>query len=89
MECNSRCQLGRNRYELSLAKTTFKKDNVPKYVGVTVKQGNATVVVKGNSRFYSAEVAVDNCNARYVYGIRVYVFVRVVICLPSPLLSSS
>ena len=51
--CNKRCQLARDRYQLKLAKTKYKKDNVKKYTSTQL-----------NQRQYSAEVSKGKCNSR-------------------------
>lgn len=53
ISCNKRCQLSRDRYQLNLAKTKYKKDNVKKYTTTQL-----------NQRFYSGEVAKGACNSR-------------------------
>jgi len=51
--CNKRCQLARDRYQLKLAKDTYKKNNVKKYTTSEI-----------NQRSYSGQVAKGSCNAR-------------------------
>lgn len=51
--CNKRCQLARDRYQLKLAKNTYKKKNVKKYTTTQI-----------NQRSYSGQVAKGACNAR-------------------------
>jgi hypothetical protein len=51
--CNKRCQLARDRYQLSLAKTKYKKDNVVKYTTTQL-----------NQRYYSGQVSNGSCNSR-------------------------
>jgi len=51
--CNKRCQLARDRYQLKLAKSTYRKNNVKKYTSSQI-----------NQRQYSADVAKGNCNSR-------------------------
>jgi hypothetical protein len=51
--CNKRCQLARDRYQLSLAKAKYKKDNVVKYTSTQL-----------NQRYYSGQTADGKCNAR-------------------------
>jgi hypothetical protein len=51
--CNKRCQLARDRYQLSLAQAKYKKDNVQKYTSTQL-----------NQRYYSGQVAKESCNSR-------------------------
>ena len=51
--CNKRCQLARDRYQLKLAKDTYKKNNVKKYTTSQI-----------NQRYYSGQVANRRCNSR-------------------------
>ena len=51
--CNKRCQLARDAYQLKLAKTKYKKDNVKKYTSSQL-----------NQRVYSGEVSKGSCNSR-------------------------
>jgi hypothetical protein len=51
--CNKRCKQVRDRYQLDLAKTKYKKDNVKKYTSSQI-----------NQRQYSAQVAKGKCNSR-------------------------
>jgi hypothetical protein len=51
--CNKRCQLARDRYQLELAKKTYKKNNVKQYTTSQI-----------NQRAYSGEVAKGACNSR-------------------------
>lgn len=51
--CNKRCQLGRDRYQLELAKQTYKKNNVKQYTSSQI-----------NQRAYSGQVAKKSCNSR-------------------------
>lgn len=51
--CNKRCQLARDRYQLELAKNTYKKNNVKKYTTSQL-----------NQRFYSSTVSKGSCNSR-------------------------
>jgi len=51
--CNKRCQLARDRYQLALAKTKYKKDNVKKYTSSQL-----------NQRYYSGKVRDGKCNSR-------------------------
>jgi len=51
--CNKRCQLARDRYQLKLAKDTYKKNNVKKYTTSEM-----------NQRSYRGELAKGSCNAR-------------------------
>jgi hypothetical protein len=51
--CNKRCQLARDRYQLELAKTKYKKANFKKYTTTQL-----------NQRYYSGQVAKGNCNSR-------------------------
>jgi len=51
--CNKRCQLARDRYQLSLAKAKYKKDNVVKYTSTQL-----------NQRYYSGQVSKEKCNSR-------------------------
>lgn len=51
--CNKRCQLARDRYQLSLAKAKYKKDNVKKYTSTQL-----------NQRYYSEQVVKGACNSR-------------------------
>jgi len=53
ISCNKRCQFSRDRYQLKLAKTKYKKDNVVKYTTTQL-----------NQRFYSGQVSKGACNAR-------------------------
>jgi hypothetical protein len=51
--CNKRCQLARDKYQLDLAKATYKKNNVKKYTTTQL-----------NQRYYSGQVANGTCNSR-------------------------
>jgi len=51
--CNKRCQRARDKYQLKLAKTKYKKNNVKKYTSTQV-----------NQRYYSGTVAAGKCNSR-------------------------
>jgi hypothetical protein len=51
--CNKRCQLGRDRYQLRLAREKYKKDNVKKYTSSQL-----------NQRAYSGQVKSGSCNSR-------------------------
>jgi hypothetical protein len=51
--CNKRCQMARDRYQLSLAKAKYKKDNIVKYTSTQL-----------NQRQYSGQVADGKCNSR-------------------------
>jgi hypothetical protein len=51
--CNKRCKQARDRYQLNLAKTKYKKDNVKKYTSSQL-----------NQRHYSGQVAKGKCNSR-------------------------
>ena len=51
--CNKRCKLARDRYQLELAKKTYKKNNVKKYTTSQL-----------NQRYYSGQVAKGSCNSR-------------------------
>jgi hypothetical protein len=51
--CNKRCQLARDRYQLSLAKEKYKKDNVRQYTTSQL-----------NQRYYSGQKSKQNCNSR-------------------------
>jgi len=51
--CNKRCQQARDRYQLELAKTKYKRENVKKYTTSQL-----------NQRYYSGQVAKGNCNSR-------------------------
>jgi hypothetical protein len=51
--CNKRCQLARDRYQLKLAKNTYKKNNVKKYTTSEI-----------NQRSYSGQVSKGVCNSR-------------------------
>jgi hypothetical protein len=51
--CNKRCQQARDRYQLNLAKTKYKKDNVKQYTTSQL-----------NQRYYSGQVANNKCNSR-------------------------
>jgi len=51
--CNKRCQLARDRYQLELAKKTYKKNNVKQYTTSQI-----------NQRSYSGQVAKGACNSR-------------------------
>jgi hypothetical protein len=51
--CNKRCQLARDRYQLNLAKTKYKKDNVKKYTTTQL-----------NQRYYRSQVSDGKCNSR-------------------------
>jgi len=51
--CNKRCQQARDRYQLDLAKTKYKKDNVKQYTSSQL-----------NQRQYSGQVAKEKCNSR-------------------------
>jgi hypothetical protein len=51
--CNKRCQFARDRYQLALAQTKYKKDNVKKYTSSQI-----------NQRQYSSQVASGKCNSR-------------------------
>ena len=51
--CNKRCQLARDRYQLELAKKTYKKNNVKQYTTSQI-----------NQRAYSGQVENGACNAR-------------------------
>jgi len=51
--CNKRCQQARDRYQLDLAKKTYKKNNVKKYTSSQL-----------NQRYYSGELDNGNCNSR-------------------------
>jgi hypothetical protein len=53
IECNKRCQLARDKYQLALAKATYKKNNVKQYTSSQL-----------NQRYYSGQVAKDKCNSR-------------------------
>jgi len=53
IECNKRCQLARDRYQLALAKAKYKKDNVKKYTSTQL-----------NQRYYSSQTAKGGCNSR-------------------------
>jgi hypothetical protein len=53
IECNKRCQLARDRYQLKLAKDVYKKNNVKKYTTSEI-----------NQRSYSGQVEKGACNAR-------------------------
>ena len=53
ISCNKRCQLARDAYQLKLAKTKYKKDNVKKYTSSQL-----------NQRAYSEQVAKGACNSR-------------------------
>lgn len=71
-ECNVRCQLSGKRYQLAVAKATYKTDNlVPlKYANnktvVQESTGKVVTVVQGNARSYAGSVADGECNARCV-----------------------
>jgi len=51
--CNKRCQLARDRYQLKLAETKYKKDHVKKYTSTQM-----------NQRFYSGQASNGKCNSR-------------------------
>jgi len=51
--CNKRCQIARDRYQLSLAKAKYKKDNIVKYTSTQI-----------NQRQYSGQAADGKCNSR-------------------------
>jgi bisphosphoglycerate-dependent phosphoglycerate mutase len=51
--CNKRCQLARDKYQLQLAKTKYKKDNVKNYTSSQL-----------NQRYYSSQVTHGACNSR-------------------------
>jgi len=51
--CNKRCQQGRDRYQLALAKKTYKANNVKKYTSSQL-----------NQRYYSGQVKNGSCNSR-------------------------
>ena len=51
--CNKRCQQARDQYQLNLAKTKYKKDNVKQYTSTQL-----------NQRQYSGQVAKEKCNSR-------------------------
>lgn len=51
--CNKRCQLARDRYQLELAKKTYKKNNIKKYTTTQL-----------NQRYYSGQVTKGACNSR-------------------------
>jgi hypothetical protein len=51
--CNKRCQQARDQYQLQLAKTKYKKNNVKKYTSSQL-----------NQRYYSEQVSKGACNSR-------------------------
>lgn len=51
--CNKRCQQARDQYQLQLAKTKYKKDNVKKYTTSQL-----------NQRYYSGQESNGACNSR-------------------------
>jgi len=51
--CNKRCQLARDRYQLELAKKTYKKNNVKQYTTSQI-----------NQRAYSGQLEKGSCNSR-------------------------
>jgi hypothetical protein len=51
--CNKRCQIARDRYQLSLAKAKYKKDNIVKYTSTQI-----------NQRQYSGQAVDGKCNSR-------------------------
>jgi hypothetical protein len=53
IDCNKRCQLARDKYQLKLAKDTYKKNNVKKYTTSQI-----------NQRYYSGQVEKGECNSR-------------------------
>jgi len=64
--CNVRCQLSRDRYQLAVAKATFKKDyvNPVKYVNNNSTHKSWAKNPSQNQRFYSGEAAIGACNRR-------------------------
>jgi hypothetical protein len=53
ISCNKRCQRARDQYQLGLAKTKYKHDNVKKYTSTQL-----------NQRYYSGQLATSSCNSR-------------------------
>jgi len=53
IECNKRCKLARDRYQLTLAKNKYKKDHVKQYTSSQL-----------NQRYYSGQVTKGSCNSR-------------------------
>lgn len=53
IECNKRCKLARDRYQLELAKKKYLKNNVKQYTTTQL-----------NQRYYSGQISNKSCNSR-------------------------
>ena len=61
IECNKRCKLARDRYQLELAKKKYLKDNVKKYTTTQL-----------NQRYYRGQITKNSCNSRCQSAKKIY-----------------